>query len=124
MPDWHVGHELNAAADDRLVGAGRDETHAGRNGCIAGDASHGDGVSWRLIRKSSRQRSLSCDIRRLHFLDHSSVNDVVDELLVNASLAQKAQQRVPSELVRHHLRVLSSRNQERRSDTIDQHDVL
>lgn len=90
VPDRHVGHGLDAARDDDVIGAGGNETDAGGDGLVGADARHGDGVRRCLQREASAQRRLAGNVRGLHLLDDGAIDDVVDELLVDARLAQQA----------------------------------
>lgn len=53
---------------------------------IGRDAGHGHGVCRRLITVTGSQGGITSDVRSAHLLDDGAIDNVVDEVLGDASL--------------------------------------
>ena len=142
VSDRHVRHKFNTAGDANIVDTFQEQSQPGQRSIViliylklplthlneskaSGDrlvrryASHGDCVRRDSVREARPEGRLSCNVARLHLLDHCAHAEVVDQALVYARLVDQPCERVPLQVVWHEALVVGAGGEEWGADAID-----
>ncbi|GMT17342.1 hypothetical protein PFISCL1PPCAC_8639 [Pristionchus fissidentatus] len=123
VSDGHVRQQLRAAGNHRVRVPSRQHAHGLGHGDVGRDAGERHRVAGNFIGESGEQGGLARNVGRLALLDHGTADDVIDELVVDARLADETFNRLLLQINRHHVLEERARGDERRAHLVDEDNV-